>query len=678
MEPPCSMRRQHLLQEQRSSQQQQRRSPYVAIRDPAAGASRVNAASSCAVAPPANAIGTGSSPSDRCGTCSRRLLICVGFIYFQLSTYTLLQWVSEHAEAMPSLRQAGQWSTSRPGPTVPQDAESATWASPAALSALKPSLSAGKSDDDHRAAASPGTAAALQNGRPQNSPINVSHAAATSAAATGVPLAEPAAAKDARSEGTTVDDEGDEPEDPAAVSVHNFSSEEGLQFPEAISPTQTDPGEHSGKKVSEWIESDAYGKFIGISTFFNPGRHQNKVDNFREFHTSVASQGLQMLCVELVFGTAGFQLSADDCDIFIPRRTSEGNTLWQKERLLNIALENLPNTVEKVMWLDSDLIFLNDNWVPETAELLDRYPVVQPFGWMTYLPAGEGAEYANTHLATLPLGQGVGAVYHAAGLGVSSFNENDMCFRSNFVMGHPGFAWAARRDIISATGFYDRSIIGGGDRIMLNAFTGHFGGISKKMPPAMAMAVRAWAHPLSAIVGASNISYTPGVVLHIWHGDRANRDYTHRYQILLSNSYNPAEDVRVNGAGVLEWNSEKPRLHQQVTEYFNNRKEGPRPNSSHEGLKAVEEEEWTAAKRTASRAVRSYTGYHCHRPDYRPACKIAFKMWGEALRVTQLQQHQKALRKYQAEQAAQLHAARERERSKRTKKKSRPKISGGW
>jgi len=92
----------------------------------------------------------------------------------------------------------------------------------------------------------------------------------------------------------------------------------------------------------------------------------------------------------------------------------------------------------------------------------------------------------------------------------------------------------------------------------------------------------------------------------------------------------------------------------------------------------VEEEEWTAAKRTASRAVRSYTGYHCHRPDYRPACKIAFKMWGEALRVTQLQQHQKALRKYQAEQAAQLHAARERERSKRTKKKSRPKISGGW
>lgn len=55
-------------------------------------------------------------------------------------------------------------------------------------------------------------------------------------------------------------------------------------------------------KLGGWIESDAYGRFIGISTFFNPGRHVNKVDNFRKFRNSVAEQGLQLLCVELVFG----------------------------------------------------------------------------------------------------------------------------------------------------------------------------------------------------------------------------------------------------------------------------------------------------------------------------------------------------------------------------------------
>ena len=79
------------------------------------------------------------------------------------------------------------------------------------------------------------------------------------------------------------------------------------------------------------------------------------------------------------------------------------------------------------------------------------------------------------------------------------------------------------------------------------------------------------------------------MVVHIWHGDRANRDYTHRYQvphaplaaayslalrlstttvpsqILLNNKYDPVHDVRVNEDGVLAWSTEKPRLHHQVT-----------------------------------------------------------------------------------------------------------------
>ena len=128
----------------------------------------------------------------------------------------------------------------------------------------------------------------------------------------------------------------------------------------------------------------------------------------------------------------------------------------------------------------------------------------------------EGEEYAEARLPTLPLGQGVGGVYHGAALGVASFP--DMCFRDSFLLGHPGFAWAARRDVIGRSGFYDRSIIGGGqrtpahtacgparprgparppcgpahtackpmhpgDRIMLNGFTGHGAGYFRKVTP---------------------------------------------------------------------------------------------------------------------------------------------------------------------------------------------------
>ena len=62
--------------------------------------------------------------------------------------------------------------------------------------------------------------------------------------------------------------------------------------------------------------------------------------------------------------------------------------------------------------------------------------------------------------------------------------------------------------------------------------------------------------------------------------------------------------------------------------------------------------------------VRSYIGYHCNRPDYRPACKTAFRLWGESLRFTQLQLHQKQLRKLQAMQAEEMRTARDKERSR--------------
>lgn len=484
-------------------------------------------------------------------------------------------------------------------------------------------------------------------------------------------------------------------------------------------------GSGGAAKLAKWIESGSYGRFIGITPFFNPGRHQNKVDNFRKFRQSVAAQGLQMLCVELVFGeNTPFQLlgpdgiagtgasptradddaqgsiddggvgdgsseggatsasassgGSPDCDILVQRRTTSENTLWQKERLMNIALENLPHSVTKVMWLDSDLIFLNDEWVMETSDLLDKFPVVQPFAWMTYLPAGANADFSIEQLAALPLGQGVGGVYHSAGLGLQSFP--DMCFRSNFLLGHPGFAWAARREVIAAAGFYDRSIIGGGDRIMLNGFTGHYVGVSRKMPPAMADDVRAFGRKLTPLVGPTNVSYTPGVVLHIWHGNRADRDYTHRYQILLTNHYDPVRDVRVTEDGVLAWSSEKPRLHRQVTEYFNNRKEGPKPNNTLDGLGGAGEETegddaWSAQRKSLSRPVRSFLGYHCGRPDYRASCKLAFRLWGDTLRATQLQMINKQLRQQQEEAqkavAASREAAQKRSRDKRSKMKAK-------
>ena len=662
----------------------------------------------------------GRQPTAPRSVCSiQRCLIAIGFIYFQLSTFALVQWMREHGSSLVSRPHGSSSTQAVNGMVAPDGTDLSAFevasSPPAQQQQQKRNLSPPPASAQHLPPPSPPAASPRRQQRQQSAQSQHTAPSRHTRSAVHTPQQQHKRPQLLPVLGggdeAANDDEAPEDGDGAAAAGLDDSSVraqlgEGLDGLDGLGPAgaggEVDGGEVDGgadgdgaarpaPKLSAWIESDLYGKFMGITTFFNPGRHQNKVDNFRKFRASVASQGLQLLCVELVFGEdTPFQLRGEnedaggggadgaaggegadgdadgetparaDCDILIGKRTTSDNTLWQKERLLNIALENLPRTVDKVMWLDSDLIFLNDDWVPETAELLDKYPVVQPFAWMTYLPASEGASYATEQLPTLPLGQGVGGVYHGAGLGLQSFP--DMCFRSNFLLGHPGFAWAARREVMEVAGFYDRSIIGGGDRIMLNAFTGHYVGVSKKMPPAMAEDVRAFGRKFTPLVGPSNVSYTPGIVLHIWHGNRADRDYTHRYQILLLNRYDPVNDVRVNKEGVLAWSTDKPRLHRQVTEYFNNRKEGPKPNKSATGsqpAKAEGDDVWTAQRKSLSRPVRSFLGYHCGRPDYRASCKVAFRLWGDTLRATQLQILNKKLREQQEAAKVAMAASRE-------------------
>jgi len=193
------------------------------------------------------------------------------------------------------------------------------------------------------------------------------------------------------------------------------------------------------------------------------------------------------------------------------------------------------------------------------------------------------------------------------------------------------------------------------------------------MLQAMADDVRAFGKKLTMLAGPANVSYTPGIVLHIWHGDRADRDYTHRYQILLLNNYDPVHDVRVNADGVLEWSTEKPKLHRQVNEYFNNRKEGPRPNSTDAKDETESFDVWTAQRKSLSRPVRSFLGYHCGRPDYRASCKVAFRLWGDTLRAAQLQLLNKRLRAEEAAAQAAMAASRE-QTSKRTRGKRKQMI----
>jgi hypothetical protein len=101
-----------------------------------------------------------------------------------------------------------------------------------------------------------------------------------------------------------------------------------------------------------------------ITSYFNPARYARRLF-FR------ARLNVPLVAVELAYGP-DFELQDADADILI--RVQGGAVLWQKERLLNVALQSLPSNCSKVAWLDSDIFFDAPDWGASVSSLLDRFP----------------------------------------------------------------------------------------------------------------------------------------------------------------------------------------------------------------------------------------------------------------------------------------------------------------
>jgi hypothetical protein len=126
------------------------------------------------------------------------------------------------------------------------------------------------------------------------------------------------------------------------------------------------------------------GSFWGIAVYFNSHGYKNKLKHYRRFRQANQKQGLRLLSVELAFNNHPFELNSGDADILIQRRSS--SVMWQKERLLNIALKALPPDCDKLVWLDADIIFHNDNWIEESCRLLENIESSSLFSMLSNFP----------------------------------------------------------------------------------------------------------------------------------------------------------------------------------------------------------------------------------------------------------------------------------------------------
>jgi hypothetical protein len=101
-----------------------------------------------------------------------------------------------------------------------------------------------------------------------------------------------------------------------------------------------------------------------VTSYFNPVGYRRRRENYRTFRERLAAP---LATVELSFN-GRFELEPQDAEILIQIRGRD--VMWQKERLLNVAVKALPACCTQVAILDCDVVFLRPDWMEALSRRL--------------------------------------------------------------------------------------------------------------------------------------------------------------------------------------------------------------------------------------------------------------------------------------------------------------------
>ena len=300
-----------------------------------------------------------------------------------------------------------------------------------------------------------------------------------------------------------------------------------------------------------------------ITAYFNPLGSARRLENYRAFRAALRCR---LVTVELGFGE--FALDTEDADILvqIPGR----DLLWQKERLLNIALEQLPDDCDKVAWLDGDIVFVRSDWAAATSRALDDHRIVQPFStFQEILPPrnSEAGSYVRVHGTRRA---SIARRMIAGELPTRIFKEIGWSSKLRYA---PGMAWAARREVLEE-GLYDALILCDADKAMASAIYGHYEATADtfEMSDRQRSHYAAWARRFHELTGGE-AGFVWGELFHYWHGRPERRSNGRPYEGFSKFDFDPASDIRIDEHGAWRWASEKPDLHRHCAHYLMYREE---------------------------------------------------------------------------------------------------------
>ncbi len=362
-----------------------------------------------------------------------------------------------------------------------------------------------------------------------------------------------------------------------------------------------------------------------VAVVSNPVRFRSRNDLARAFFRHVEESGARLTVVECAFGNRPFEVTSRLEPGHVQLRTA--HELWNKESLVNAGIARLPRDWRYVAWCDADVTFQRPDWVQETLQQLQHYPIVQmfseahdldpdgmvmssfrSFGWShvhgvprkRHVPPSQAGGLLPA-LAPAVAPQEPGGLPVAGSVAVSATapggptatatTTTTLSFGDYYGPGmegagdnpriaywhHPGFAWAARREAVDTLGgLFDVAVVGESDYMMAKSLVGEvedmiYPGVS----PAYRKAALDW--QTRAVGLRKNLGFVQGMLIHGWHGRKVLRNYWDRCRVLVETKFDPTTDLKRDWQGLYQLADDgTPRsimLRDSIRAYFRSRRE---------------------------------------------------------------------------------------------------------
>lgn len=298
-----------------------------------------------------------------------------------------------------------------------------------------------------------------------------------------------------------------------------------------------------------------------VTVIFNPMQFKSRVKLYKEFAEYIQCCGLTMITVEVALGDHAFEVTDRNNPFHLQLRTE--NVLWHKERGINLGVQKLTDLFpdwKYMAWIDADVRFSDPHWFTHTVLALQHYRVIQPFSQ---------AQFLKYNTEQYWITQSMMKKWSTKG-----YSQKPPIPLQYISGGHPGLAWAVRRDTLEELGgLIDFCIAGSGDTHMANAFKGDINlffkpGMSKGFKDALTR----WKNRADKAVHG-NMGFIDGIASHYWHGASDKRGYIKRWDIMLFQQYDPYEDIYFSLNGLYKFSGNKPDMEYDIRKTMTERDE---------------------------------------------------------------------------------------------------------